>query len=318
MIECMKAGSKSWELDCLPWGTSDFFVSVKEDGYRVRITRYGVYSKTLKPYPNKAFRDEMLILMDALRPDGEFIEAEVVCPEFGQCGFLKATEAPIPVGTRVVCFDCYHPVWSDATYLDRRHALERTLRYVALTSTASVLQNMVCKIFMSRGKVFGEYDQEVIEFSEDVLQSRPDIEGFIAIDVDLKYTPGRLKDGQGIFKILRYETCDAVIVGINEGLMKIPGHATKRNPDGSAKRVSRGSKIPSGTFGSFTVRCVGGQFDGKEVNIGRWEGFTKAFGDHIWNNQQDFMGRTVRFLTKPGAKNLPRLPKKFEFRDDKE
>ena len=101
------------------------------------------------------------------------------------------------------------------------------------------------------------------------------------------------------------------MIGIKEGIKR------SLDPTGHRKAVHKKDDLePKGTFGYFIVKVdIEGQ---PSMEIGGWKGLTKELRDEIWKNQQDYVGKWIRFKGMSiGVKNVPRIPKEIEFRDPK-
>lgn len=130
-------------------------------------------------------------------------------------------------------------------------------------------------------------------------------EGLIARSPHSPYKFGRSTNTEAyMFKWKPYLDSEAVVLEIHE-------KETNLNPIvvdafGYAKRPgSSDNKVPVGTMGSFTVRDVK---TGVTFNVG--SGFDDKERQHIWDNQQLYIGRTLTYTYQgEGVKTRPRFPR---------
>lgn len=118
---------------------------------------------------------------------------------------------------------------------------------------------------------------------------------------------------QGLVKLARVHYDEAEIIGFEEQMEN-----GNTDAGGVAGRISRGHSMAElrgkGTLGAFFVRNTAGQ----QFYVGTGVGLTSKYRQEIWDNQDKYLGRTIRYKTKQhGTKILPRSPVMCGFRDKK-
>lgn len=114
---------------------------------------------------------------------------------------------------------------------------------------------------------------------------------------------------QYLLKIKRFVDDEATIIGFEEKMHNANELTT--NELGYAKRSSsKENLVPAGTLGALKVRMGDVEF-----NIG--SGFDEDTRRQIWDNQDAYLGKLVKFKHfAVGAKDAPRFPVFLGFRDE--
>jgi DNA ligase-1 len=157
---------------------------------------------------------------------------------------------------------------------------------------------------------------ELITYEEKCL-----IEGFEGVMIrspDGPYKCGRSSEKQGyLLKVKRFEDSEAKITGFVEQLTN--ENEAEEDELGHTKRSTcQKNMIPNGHLGKFIATEIGDTpWKGKDLKIGGAKGMTKEMRKEIWENQDKYLGKIVKYTFQPhGVKDLPRLPIWIGFRDE--
>jgi len=113
-----------------------------------------------------------------------------------------------------------------------------------------------------------------------------------------------------LVKFIRIAEDEAVVTGFTEQ-MENTNEKTENALGLSTRSSHQANKIPKGTLGALWVKSL--HFE-KEFKV---DGFTKEYAQHVWNNQDYFLGKVLTFKYKPfGVKDCPRHPKFKAWRHD--
>ena len=138
-------------------------------------------------------------------------------------------------------------------------------------------------------------------------------EGLMVRSINGPYKHGRSTAKQGwLLKVKRFVDAEAEVIGFVELLHN--ANELKTDELGYAKRSSaKDGKVPMGTLGKFLVRDLR---DGTEFRIGTGRGLTQALRQEIWDHQDQYLGKIVKFrYQEHGVKDKPRIPVWLGFRD---
>lgn len=137
-------------------------------------------------------------------------------------------------------------------------------------------------------------------------------EGVILRDPNGSYKQGRATVKEGtLLKLKRYADAEARIIGFAEEMHN--GNEATINELGRTKRSShQANKTGKATLGTLIVRGITAFVD-LEFRVG---GFDAAMRNEIWNHQERYLGRFIKFkYFNVGIKDLPRHPNFMAFRD---
>lgn len=137
-------------------------------------------------------------------------------------------------------------------------------------------------------------------------------EGLIVRDPNASYKFGRSTFNEHILlKVKRFVDTEGEIIGFEE-MMSNQNEQT-RNELGYAERKGGSAKmVPAGILGKFVVTHP--DFP-KEFRVG--SGLNMAQRKEIWDNQEAFLGRRIKFkYQEVGIKDLPRTPIFLGFREN--
>ena len=262
--------------------------SPKLDGVRAIVRGGQVLSRSLKPIPNEWVQT----LFSGLEHcDGELI---VGAPTSKTCytdtvsGVMRASGKP---DVRFYMFDHVH--YGNDPYLKRVGKLTG--------------ENHMNWEFLHQRPV--HTPEELLDFEHLCLTEG--YEGLILRDPQGRYKFGRSTAKEGLLlKLKRFQDSEAEILGYEEE--QFNGNAAETNELGRTKRSShKAGKSGKGTLGALLVRdCT----SGVDFSIGT--GLTADERQHIWDRQNDYRGKLVKYKFFPvGVKERPRHPVYLGMRD---
>lgn len=278
-----KAPSESITNDQLTYLHYPVVGSAKVDGWRCIVDEIPRTS-SLKPWPNLFVREVLS------NPIYNHLDGEILVGAPNDPHAFENTDGPVKrhdgqPNFRIFVFDNWY--LGDQTYKERW--LDRPIpegdRIVVLEQ----------RLLSS--------PEEVIAYEQEMLDAG--YEGSMIRSLEGRYKSGRCSFHEGnIFKRKPFVECEAVIVGFTEG--KTNMNESKLNEAGQMRRgFSQANMIPSGTLGSFVLQC---DLWVKTFTAGLGEGFTKDFGQAVWNDRENYLGKiaTVKYQ-KYGSRDAPRI-----------
>lgn len=270
--------------------------SPKLDGIRVLVKEGVAYTRSMKPVRNKRVQKALgYILFDGL--DGEVISGDPCHPE---C-FSRSTSA-------VMAENCEHEFKFHVfdNYLESGEFHDRWLSLLPIVDRhPDVLQ------IVPHQRIFDLAQLDAYE--KDTLDKG--YEGVMLRSIDGPYKFGRstLREGT-LLKLKRgqVKNGDAIIIGFKER-MHNENEATINELGLQERSSHKDGKKGRGDLGSLLVRDTD---TGHEFAIGIGPGLNDQLRKEIWDNQESYLGRIVRYeWFAYGNYDLPRFPKFIAFRD---
>lgn len=275
--------------------------SPKLDGVRAVVFGGVVYSRKLKPIPNRhvqtLFGTPMLEGVD-----GELIVGDPTAPSAYRdtmSGVMSEDGEP------KVIFHVFD-VWQESGgFGDRFKRLRAVLADLRKSGKKSSVQ-AVPQLKVTSAEELAEVEQRFLDDG---------YEGAMVRSLDGLYKFGRstVKEGY-LLKVKRFLDSEATII-CGEELEHNQNEATT-NELGRSKRSShKAGKVAGGTLGNLRVVGVkDGPFDGIEFSIG--SGLDAATRSELWAKRDQLAGKIVKFRYFPtGNKERPRFPVFLGFRD---
>lgn len=272
--------------------------SPKEDGIRCLVISGRIVSRTFKDIPNKHIQKVMLA---ANLPDG--LDGELIVPglKFNEISSAVMSEDGEP-DFRFQVFD-YVTTSLVEPYCDRMVKLES----LALPGfCVKLLPKFIATV------------EELDAYEEECLANG--YEGIMVRSVKGPYKCGRATVKQGyLLKVKRFKDSEAIVIGFEE-LLSNQNEAEKDAFGRTKRSKAQDGMVPAGTLGKFLVKEIGDTpWQGKEFAIGSGEGLTQQLRQHIWDNREKYIGKTVTYKYQPhGSLYLPRLPIWKGFRDHRD
>lgn len=272
------------------------YVSPKIDGIRVIIKDGIVYSRSLKPIPNKYVQQKLsLPCLNGL--DGEIVVGSPVdknCMQNTSSGIMSREGEP---KFTLYVFD----YWTDPKIPFKE-------RYKKLINQKDLFENNYVKL-LDQHLVNNE--NELLSYEDKCLSDG--FEGVMLRIPDGIYKYGRSTQKQAyLLKLKRFLDSEAEILDVEE-LMHNENELEIDNL-GYAKRSScKDGKVPADTLGSLVVKDTS---TGIVFNIG--SGFDQATRDMLWDlhKKELLIGKIVKYkFFTIGIKEAPRFPIYIGIRD---
>lgn len=276
----------------------------KIDGIRCLCTRGQILSRKFLPIPNKHIQKVMSTLgVEEL--DGELVTVndDGSIKEFNQIQSEVMSEDGEP-NFRYYVFDYISAEGLAEPYQKRMEKLERLT-----LNDAFVVK--VLPTLLSDSASFNTFEESVLAAGS---------EGIMIRAPQSPYKCGRSTVKQGyLLKVKRFKDSEAVVVGFEEQLRN-ENEATVDELGHTKRSKANEGMVPAGTLGKFLVREVGDtHWQGKSFAVGSGENLTKELRQHIWDNRDKYIGKTITYKYQPfGIKDLPRLPIWKGFRDERD
>lgn len=281
--------------------------SPKVDGIRAITSDKGLLSSTFKMIPNRFIQKT---LKGRLPPD---LDGELTVGDTFQdstSGIMSHDGEP---DFMYWLFD-YVKDSLDKPYKDRikdlgvlfRNTLKKSPLFVGRRQAVIMLETVWV------------YDPEDLEAYEADCLDRG-FEGAMVRDPEGPYKCGRatLKQGQ-LLKVKRFDDSEARIIGFEEQ-MENTNKAEKDNFGRTKRSSAKSGKKGKGTLGKFIAEECGGRPWTKPLKIGTGKGLTHKLRQEIWDNQDEWLGKIVKYKFQPhGVKDAPRIPIFVGFRDERD
>ena len=278
------------------------YVSPKLDGVRC-LTFNGPepYSRKGEPFQNKML---------------ETIFAQAMVPGYldGELGVGSPTDKKFFTITSGACRrDGYIPVGGFTYYVfDRISELSFATRISVIDLPKDTPDIRFVKVPQElctcKAQVLAWEQKWVLEGYEGIM-----IRGRVR-DVAVGYKHGRSSlNSQELMKYKRFADAEGTIIGFEEG--KTNTNEAKKDALGHTKRSSaKAGKVANGRVGTLIVRSL--DF-AEDVRIGTGIGLTQELRTHMWENQHEYIGKTVTFCFQAGSDYIKaRFPSFKGFRDD--
>lgn len=304
MIENFKPHlSAKVDFKKLDFEKTHYLGSIKLDGIRTLNLGTGeVLSRTLKPIPNRHVQEILS------RPEFALMDGEIIVGPPNAVDVYRNTNSGVMSRDGEPDFKFY--VFDDMTDLSLGYSLREQNLIERVLSLPADLQKYVERVpttILESMDALLAYEVRTIEQG---------YEGAILRHPDRPYKFGRSTNSyadQGLMKLKRLESSEAMIVGL-ECEYENANEATTDNLGHTKRSSHKENKIPKDTLGRLYVKDV---HTDVEFSIGVFRGFTKADLKQLWDNQDNLLGRIVRYDYFPvGMKGkVPRHPVGVGFRD---
>lgn len=280
--------------------TYPLLASIKLDGIRAIKENQKVLSRSFKNIPNKYVQETMASLPDGL--DGELItynkDGSVRTFNEIQSDIMSRDGEP---DFKFAIFDYVAPNGGENKAYQLRYQYLKDFIMPTLPSYCLLVDQVsICN------------EQELKAYEDQVVAAGH--EGVMVRSFNDKYKFGRCTfNEQNLIKIKRFEDSEAIIIGFKEKMHN--ENEAEVDELGHTKRSSaKAGLVPAGTLGTLLVRDY---YDGREFGIGTYKGLTKEDLQEIWNNQDKYLGKIVKYQWQVvGTKDNPRIPSFQGFRDE--
>lgn len=276
----------------------------KYDGIRMRIMNGVGISRSNIPLPNKALQTWVSEYRQFIEGyDGEVIVGRPTAPDV----YNKTQSAIMSIeGSPDFSYYVYDLWGHTGVYDERLRMLQREVSNAVEKGFA-----MAQRLRMVPTDLVHSLDEI---YQQEMTLLAMGYEGAILRGPQTTYKNGRATERQGqLLKLKRYQDAEARIVGFKE-LM----HNENTAEVGELGQTKRSHHLAGKVAGNMlgALECLGEWPDGKEFEVDVGSGFDMALRQKIWDNQDAYMGKWVKFkYFEVGVKNSPRHPIFLGFRD---
>ena len=273
------------------------YISPKLDGVRAVIFGGVVYSRSLKPIPNK-WVQKMFGLHNLEGFDGELICGDPTAKDvYRKTNSAVMSEEGEP-DVSLWVFDCCRSEFLPHDFASRDGWVFIT------TAIDSTLSGRVVKV----PQTYCESSTRLDQLCE--LNLKLGYEGSMVRSPTSPYKFGRSTEKEGyLMKIKKFEDSEAVVIGMTE-LLHNDNPATTSELGLTKRSSHKDNKTPAGVMGSLLVKDLNTDV---EFEIGT--GFTSDDREEFWKDKGDVIGRIVKYKHFPnGVKDKPRFPVFLGFR----
>lgn len=303
-LKVMKAPSEEIDLDDLFYPC---LASIKYDGIRCIIKNEVIHSSTMRIHPNTQLNTvvQSLLKIKDFVFDGELytdsVDFEVIS------GLCRAYDRDVG--------DLQFHCW-DMMSLTEWNEKKPTTPY---SERSKLLTKHLPK------------NTRIKRVKQTVCNNREEVDKFIAMCDEEGHEGAMFRDPNGVYKhgkaslkqanLVKFKfwkDYDAKIISVHEMIGNKEDIERELDPTGHRKTVhKKEDKEGKDMFGYFIVEV---DVEGRPtMKIGGWKGLTHELRKEIWDDPKKYIGRWLRFKSmKKGEKDLPRIPKEVQFRDDKE
>ena len=266
-----------------------YIATPKIDGIRFLMIDGTAVSRTFKPIRNKYIQS----LLSSTLPDG--IDGELTSGDTFQSSTSGIMSIEGEPDFKVWIFDYVNPK------VEKILPFEERIRSISLLNLP--------------------FDYEILKGS--LIHSMDDLNEYESICLHEGYEGVMLRDPMGTYKfgrstvndnillkVKRFEDDEAILIAIEEKMSN--QNEIDYDAFGKIKRSSSlDGMIGANTAGTLIVRNK----EGQEFGIG--SGLTDPMREEIWNNQEKYLGKLVKYKYFPqGVKELPRHPVFLGFRSE--
>lgn len=285
--------------------------SQKFDGHRMlNLCGERLVSPALKDIPNKNLHSHLDLLFQYCQDqrivtDGELWSPDIPFEEIQSV--IRSYSKPIPPSLKYYIFDMMtEHEWDNGT------ELPYIQRYLNVQQTLTGFDNIVQ---VPHIHIVDAMEAEAL-FAHHISVGN---EGVILRALDAKYKHGRTTVNQdGMWKFKEFQTCDAVVIGVEEQLKLREGVERKLTELGNlAREFSKELYEPAGMVGAFIVRDATGLTFKVKPGKGRDNDWKKITWQQFQTQPHAFVGKHVEYKHMPhGAKDKPRIGSFIRFRQD--
>lgn len=273
--------------------------SIKLDGIRAEYIDSTIKSRSLKKIPNVYINKELRTIF-GLR-NSEIFDGELLSGKnFQECTSAVMREDGEPSFDYYV-FD-YLSDTIEEKYEDRMKKLE-ALDLSSLNNRVRVIKVLPVKC---------NNKEELLAFEKECLDAGH--EGIMIRSCDGPYKLGRSTEKEGyLLKLKRFVDSEMIITSLEE--LETNNNVKQINELGYTKRASnKANKVGANTLGTIVGTDIK---TGVKVRLGTGKGLTKKLRKIIWDNQEEYIGKIVKYkhFVATGVKDKRRIPVFLGFRD---
>lgn len=287
----------------------DYLITFKLDGIRCIVKNGEIYSRALKPIPNKQLQKKFEQIKKYTKNKNIILDGEIYSENhsFQEITSVVRTEdKEVPKDFKFYCFDIVTKGMESIPYSRRIMDIGRIEREL-------YKQNKNDEFFYGFGnpyKLF--YIEELRERFKDAIGMG--YEGLILRHKDSPYKYGRttIREGYG-YKLKPYRTWDAKIKGCYQATKVDPNAKKTINELGhSVTSKKKDDRMPVDRCAGFYV-----DYKGKELKV--TFAATNEEKAKVWKNRKKYIGKMIEYKgMEVGAKDVPRHPVFIRFRKDRD
>ncbi len=287
------------DLDTLKY---PLLASFKYDGIRAIFINGQIYSRSLKPLTNVALQARFRAIKDHSKDNNVILDGEFWCSSvtFNELsGIIRSDDKDLPDDLVFHCFDYLTEENKSFMARVKDYSSQKQLEKESKYYYSPVVQKVV-------------NDKETLEASFDFALNNG-FEGLILRNPTSKYKFGRASLKQDIaYKMKPYLTYDSKIIKITQSTEVREGAEKKINELGrSVTSQKKADRVLIEKAATFVV-----YHNGNELGVSL--PMTDEEKTYIWNNQAEFIGRTIEYKGLAiGSKHVPRHSVFLRYRDDK-
>jgi len=277
--------------------------SRKLDGLRLVVNKGGMFTCSLKQFPNVQLQGRFEHLMKISRGlnlllDGELLAKSLTFYELS--GLCRRLDAPLPEDLYFYAFDAVQNEQYDMEFSKRISYLDNIAKY----SYVKVLEQRLVKSI-----------EEVWAFYEEALKEGH-CDGLILRSPMGRYKCGRATINEGLgYKLKPFETIDSAIIGVVQATEVDPRAEKTINELGRSTTSKKlGDRILIEKASAFVVK-----YEGKDLKV--TIAMTDIEKEEIWKNKDSYIGRWIEFKAMRVGMledGLPRHPTTLRMRTDKD
>jgi DNA ligase-1 len=286
-------------------------VTPKLDGIRCLKVNGQVVTRTFKPIPNKYIRETLQELI----PEG--IDGEIMIRGAGDFNTIQSQVMSFSGKPDFIfyAFD-YVKDHLNKPYNERLLDLKKFLEFFESNIWERDYDND--DRFVVLPWSYANNFDELIKYEKEYIDLG--YEGLMMRDPNGKYKCGRSTEKEGILcKLKRFQDAEAEVIGFQEKMHN--ENIQEKNEFGLAKRsTKKEGMVPSNTLGSLIVRQTIPYPEPArgmriiEFSIG--SGMNDETRKEIWNNQDAYLGKNVKYKFQEMSKDGPRFPVFLGFRSN--
>lgn len=271
------------------------YVSEKLDGIRAIVKNGVVYSRSMKPIPNKAIQERF----------GKFthFDGELKLKSWDKNVFAETQSVVMAEDRNAddVMFYVFDMMVENVPYKTRYETLAKFAGKLAGTGI-EIVEHVLCNTL-----------EEVEAIEKRVLAANG--EGVMLNSPDGFYKYGRSSWKEGILlKMKPWDDAEGVVIGFKQK-MSNQGEIAQNFAGGNYRVYKREDMVPVDELGALFLAPVEGGVQFEPFNIGT--GFDAEERKEIWAKQNEYMNKIVKFRYQGmGSQNRPRNPSFLGFRNE--
>jgi DNA ligase-1 len=276
----------------------------KMDGIRCLCLNGKLYSRTMKPIPN---REITTLMADITAGNGKFFDGELLLEDtmdYNRVQSFVMSRDKVGLPWKYVCFDMMY-----ADYM--RTPYERRLQDIYEQQAKQILATQWRRVPF----YIVQNATQVLEYETKIISDG--YEGIILRNPSALYKQGKATFKENIiYKFKRTADAEISIISVSELMHNC--NELDYNEIGYAKRSShQDGLIGSGMLGSLIGVGINGKYRGQHFNVSCGS-MTHDERRYWWLNREKLLGKTAtyKYAANRGTKDAPAEPVLKTFRED--